>query len=365
MKLIQSCNKIKAFGVEMDVLGSALEGSPLEAKTGEDGIFVRRTTALPTLDAAAAASKASRHKPDDAKKKESAHMGGILLKFLGIPAELSWMPIKDAVRKLIPETARVAFATNVTEAHTCVMLLSPFEGDLEVVSEMTVKVDDQEIKFEICYGEMLRECIKELPKHISKRRETLAKTRLKQKQKPVTLANQKFANLATVRSKVKEIIMSRKDGQVMIEGSPDTALVRAVLAFHPRASEKMVGIKGIKVDTSNHDAAANGKKSRCFHLIKEDDTSEDVSMMKCFAELERKLNAGEITAEGETKPAAEGKDAEVSVEAEKTADAEAEKKADAEAEKTADAEAEKTADAEATPEATPEAEKADAAASAA
>jgi hypothetical protein len=168
-----------------------------------------------------------------------------------------------------------------------------------------------------------------------------------------------------LRSKVKEIIMSRKDGQVMIEGSPDTALVRAVLAFHPRASEKMVGIKGIKVDTSNHDAAANGKKSRCFHLIKEDDTSEDVSMMKCFAELERKLNAGEITAEGETKPAAEGKDAEVSVEAEKTADAEAEKKADAEAEKTADAEAEKTADAEATPEATPEAEKADAAASAA
>merc|ERR1719424_12156 len=306
MKLIQSCNKIKAFGVEMSVLTSALDGSPLETKTGDDGTFVRRTTPLPVLDAAAAASKASRTKPDDAKKKEMAHMGGVLLKFSEIPAELTWMPIRDAVKKILPESARVTFATNVSEAHTCVVLLSPFEGDLEVVTEMTVKIEEQEIKFEICYGEMLRECIKELPKHIVKRREAAAKTRQKKMQKPVTLANQKFANIATVRSKVKEIIMSRKDGQVMIEGSPDTALVRAVLAFHPRAAEKLAGIKGIKVDSSQHEADANGKKSRCFHLMKEDGSSEDISMIKCFGELDRKLTAGEITAEGEIKPAGQG-----------------------------------------------------------
>jgi hypothetical protein len=213
MKLIQSCNKIKAFCVEMDVLMSALEESPLEAKTGEDGIFVRRTTTLPALDASAAASKASRQKPDDAKKKETAHLGGILLKFLEIPAELSWMPIKDAVRKLLPENARVSFATNVTEAHTCVMCISPFEGDLDLVSTMSVKVDDNEIKFEVCYGEVLRECIKELPKHIAKRRETLAKTRLKQKQKPVTLANQKFANLATCAPRLRRLSCPGRTGK--------------------------------------------------------------------------------------------------------------------------------------------------------
>ena len=61
------------------------------------------------------------------------------------------------------------------------------------------------------------------------------------------LAGQKFANMSTLRGKMKEIIMSRKDGQQMIEGSPDTMLVRAVIAHHPRAAEKLVKVTGLKV----------------------------------------------------------------------------------------------------------------------
>merc|ERR1711937_273396 len=90
-------------------------------------------------------------------------------------------------------------------------------------------------------------------------------------------------------AKVKEIITARKDGQVLIEGSPDTALVFAVFAHHPRADEKLKNVKGIKVDSSEHDADDKGKKSRCFHLM-----TEDGSVIKCLAELERKLNAGEL-----------------------------------------------------------------------
>merc|ERR1719271_1607989 len=40
MKLIQSCNKIKVFGVPDDVLLDALKESTLETKTGEAGVFV-------------------------------------------------------------------------------------------------------------------------------------------------------------------------------------------------------------------------------------------------------------------------------------------------------------------------------------
>ena len=61
------------------------------------------------------------------------------------------------------------------------------------------------------------------------------------------LAGQKFANMSTLRGKMKEIIMSRKDGQKMIDGSPDTLLVQAVIAHHPRAAEKLTGVIGIKV----------------------------------------------------------------------------------------------------------------------
>merc|ERR1719326_6294 len=292
MKLIQSCNKIKSFGVPDDVLLDALKESALETKSGEAGNFVRRTTPPPPLDEKLAASK--RVKPDDAQKKAMAHVGGVLIKFSEIPEELNWIPIKEAVKAKIPESARVMFATTVTEKGTSVMVLTPFDGDLELMENMVIEIDGSKIKFAVVYGEELRECLKELPKHIVKRRETTAKTRQKAKQKPVQLANQKFANIATVKAKVKEIITARKDGQVLIEGSPDTALVFAVFAHHPRADEKLKNVKGIKVDSSEHDADEKGKKSRCFHLMKEDGTTEDISVIKCLAELERKLNAGEL-----------------------------------------------------------------------
>merc|ERR1719379_2599196 len=209
-KQIQSCNKIKVFGVPDDVLLDALKESTLETKTGEEGNFVRRTSPLPALDEKLAASK--RVKPDDAKKKEMAHIGGVLLKFSEIPEEVNWIPIKEAVKAKIPENARVMFATTVTEKGTSVMVLTPFDGDLDLVETMVIEVDGVKIKFAVMYGEELRECLKELPKHIVKRREAAAKARQKAKQKPVQLANQKFANIATVKAKVKEIITARKDG---------------------------------------------------------------------------------------------------------------------------------------------------------
>jgi hypothetical protein len=293
MKLIQSCNKIKAFGVPDDVLVDALKESALETKTGEAGVFVRRTTPPPTLDEKLAASKRV-NKPDAEQKKALAHVGGIIVKFTEIPEDLNWIPIKECVKAKIPESARVMFATTVSEKGSSVMVLTPFDGDLDLIENMVVEVEGQKIKFSVVYGEELRECLKELPKHIVKRREAAAKTRQKAKQKPVQLAKQKFANIATVKAKVKEIITARKDGQVLIEGSPDTALVFAVFAHHPRADEKLKNVKGIKVDSSEHDADDKGKKSRCFHLMKEDGTTEDISVIKCLAELERKLNAGEL-----------------------------------------------------------------------
>merc|ERR1719240_1728613 len=181
------------------------------------------------------------------------------------------------------------------------MVLTPFDGDLDLVEGMVIEVEGTKIKFAVMYDDELRECLKELPKHLVKRREGIAKTRQKAKQKPVQLANQKFANIATVKAKVKEIITARKDGQVLIEGSPDTALVFAVFAHHPRADEKLKNVKGIKVDTSEHDADEKGKKSRCFHLMKEDGTTEDISVIKYLSELERKLNAGELDAKTEEK----------------------------------------------------------------
>jgi len=165
----------------------------------------------------------------------------------------------------------------------------------------------QVLKHELVHGQQLQDCLSELPKHVQKRREVQAKQRQKKRMKPVVLAGQKFANIATVRGKVKEIIMARKDGQMMIEGSPDTALIRAIMDFHPRAKDKIMNVKGIKVDVSGHESAPGSKPSRCFHIVREDKTCEDISMVKCFIELENKLNAGELDEKEEKEEKEEAK----------------------------------------------------------
>jgi len=199
------------------------------------------------------------------------------------------------------ESARVQFATTVSEKGTCVILCSPFDGDIEFAAALKLVVDGQTLKHELVHGQQLQDCLTELPKHVQKRREVQAKQRQKKRMKPVILAGQKFANIATVRGKVKEIIMARKDGQMLIEGSPDTALIRAIMDFHPRAAEKIKNVKGIKVDVSGHAATPGAKPSRCFHIVKEDKTTEDISMVKCFIELETKLNDGELDEKEEKK----------------------------------------------------------------
>jgi hypothetical protein len=265
---IQSCNKIKAMGQPTAVLIEALKDSPLETKTEGEKSFVRRTATLPALSETARTGLLQRGTDNAEKKKLTAHDGGVLIRFTELPEGLNYGPIKEALRSLLPDKGRVLFATNVTEKRSTNILLAPFDDDVELVEklEVKVKVEDTEhtLRFEICYGDVLREAVKDLPKHIVKRREALAKNRQKQRQKPVHLAGQKFANMQTLRGKVKEIIMSRKDGQELIEGSPDTLLVRAILAHHPRATEKLAGLKGLKVDQSGFET--NGKKSRCFHL---------------------------------------------------------------------------------------------------
>merc|ERR1719313_606293 len=281
-KLILSCNKIKAMNIEASDIVSALGEAALETKTDDTSTWVRRTQPLPKLDEKA---MLPRH---NEKKKATAHDGGVIIRVSEIPEEITWAPIKNRLREIMPEGVKVMFATNVTEKNECTVLFGPFDNDIEFCEKLKLDVDGTALKVDIAHGALLQESIKLLPKHIQKRRETQGKVRQKQRQKPVVLAGQKFPNVATVRAKVKEIIMARKDGQALVEGSPDTALIKAVIAYHPKGEEKTKGMVSLEVNTSGH-TSAQGKASRCFFMVKADGEKEDISMVKCFAEMERKL----------------------------------------------------------------------------
>ena len=46
----------------------------------------------------------------------------------------------------IPESARVMFATTVTEKATSVMVMTPFDGDLELMENMVIEIDGSKTK---------------------------------------------------------------------------------------------------------------------------------------------------------------------------------------------------------------------------
>merc|ERR1712224_374721 len=172
------------------------------------------------------------------------------------------------------------FASSVSEKNQCVLAVTPFEGDLAFLDKLEFDVGGMKLKTEICYGDLLQQSLKILPKNIRERREKQARARQKERQRPILLANQRFANVGAVRGRIKTILSSRSDGEKLNKEGSDYKLVHAVLMFHPRYEEKTKGMTDIKIDKSEQG------DSRCFWVVK-GDSCEDFSANKCLNAIEQ------------------------------------------------------------------------------
>jgi len=289
MSLILSCNKMKAMRANKENVVAALAGSKLELKDG--GVFVRRpaNTSLPKLEA----------KPQQFKKNNHhAHDGGVVAMFRNIPAEQSWVQIKEKLQAMLPPKVNLWFVSEVSDKSQCNVACPPFEGDVAFFEGAEVEVGSTKLKCEICYGDVLQQTLKVLPKHIRDKRERESRKRQKERNRPIVLGSQKFVNVGALRGKVKEIMNSRSDGETLKPEGTDFKLIKALLDFHPKGPEKSAGTIGIKVAKS-----AQGD-SRCFFLIKECGAEEDVSMKKCIDAVE--LNPPYVKVEKKGKEDEEG-----------------------------------------------------------
>eukprot|EP00434_Breviolum_minutum_P020826 symbB.v1.2.018372.t1/scaffold1462.1/size117239/5 len=76
----------------------------------------------------------------------------------------------------------------------------------------------------------------------------------------------------------RDVLHSAQLGQEL--HGDDLELVKALLAYHPAAKEKIgVGLQGIKVDRA---PANHGRQSRCFWVVRTDGSEEDFSARKCL-----------------------------------------------------------------------------------
>lgn len=285
---ILSCPKVKAMRATKEDLAAALKDSTLELK--EDNSAVRRpgNAALPKLEV-----KPQHHK----KNSIHAHDGGMLLVVSGIPEEQSWKQVKEALHKKLPEKVQIWFVSEVQEdKNQCHVAISPFNGDLEFFQAVELEVGGAKLKVDIAYGDVLQKVAKTLPKHIRDKRDKECRKRQKERNRPIVVGSQKFVNVAALRGRVKEILNSRTDGELLKPEGTDFKLIRALLDYHPKGAEKSAGLVGLKV------AKSQLSGSRCFYMTREGKEDEDFSAKKCMDAVE--LNPPYAKAEPREQPAA-------------------------------------------------------------
>eukprot|EP00428_Durinskia_dybowskii_P032351 CAMPEP_0170240238 /NCGR_PEP_ID=MMETSP0116_2-20130129/19877_1 /TAXON_ID=400756 /ORGANISM="Durinskia baltica, Strain CSIRO CS-38" /LENGTH=422 /DNA_ID=CAMNT_0010491057 /DNA_START=44 /DNA_END=1308 /DNA_ORIENTATION=+ len=285
MSLVLSCNKMKAMRATKEDVMAALKASKLEMK--EDGSAIRRpgNAPLPKLEA----------KPQHHQKKNSvhAHEGGAILAFKSIPAEQSWMQIKEKLAEKLPDKVAPWHVSEVNDKGQCFVVCPPFEGDLKLLEGVEIEIGGAKLKGELCFGDTLQQTLKTLPKHIRDKREKEARKKQKERNRPIVVGNQRFVNVGALRGKVKEILNSRSDGESLKPDGTDFKLIKALLEYHPKGAAKSQGMVGIKV------AKHSQGESRCFYMVREDKSEEDVSMKKCIDAVE--LNPPYITIEKKSK----------------------------------------------------------------
>jgi len=250
---------------------TALKDSKIEVK--EDKLCIRRpgNLALPKLE----------NRPTHPKKNVAhAHDGGVIAVFKAIPAEQSWMQIKEKLREKLPAKVQLWYVSEVTDNSSCTIASAPFEGDMQFWEALELDLGGSKLKPQVAQGDVLQQCLKILPKHIKDKREKQARMRQKERNRPIVVGAQRFVNVSALRTRVKEILNSRSDGESLKADGSDFKLIKSLLDFHPKGAEKSKGLVGIKVQKS-----VQGD-SRCFYMVKEDGKEEDFSAQKCLSAIE-------------------------------------------------------------------------------
>jgi hypothetical protein len=291
--LVMSCRKIQNMRASKEDVLTALKTSAIEVK--EDSSFIRRPGNLPL-------PKLESRPMHQKKNGAHAHDGGVIAVFKAVPAEQSWKQVKEKLREKLPAKVQLWYVGEVTDKNTCTIASAPFENDLQFFEDLELEVGGAKIKAEVVHGDTLQQCAKLLPKNIKEKRDKEARKRQKERNRPIVVGQQRFVNVSALRTRVKEILNSRSDGESLKAEGSDFKLIKALLGFHPKGAEKSQGLTGIKVAKSPHG------DSRCFFMVKEDSKEEDFSAQKCLAAIEAnppyvEVASKETKKEEEPKPA--------------------------------------------------------------
>ncbi|XP_053991702.1 uncharacterized protein LOC128883404 [Hylaeus volcanicus] len=296
VKYILSCRKIMKLNATQENIEEALVTSDLDTKLDEkNNLWIRRTSPVPSLDPDVVSNRKNDFSKNQQCKKaqgcptsvQNIHQLGCFLKIQNIPKDVNWLPVKKALQEKLKET-KLKHVSKVTPNGEAYAVCRPFPNDVEFFSELkTIDVNGQTVAVglvhdlnlvsEILANHVPKGLVRDRVKDLQKLKASIAST-------PLSLGGTRFENVEHLRKCYKELLDTSPLGECL---KPQAfTVIRAILNYHPNAAKKLHQIKSIKVDLRQDvPSTPDSKPTKCFFIVREDDSCEDVSMVKCITEM--------------------------------------------------------------------------------
>jgi len=294
---ILSCKKIQALNAGCSDIVAALEDSELEVKELESGWSVRRLSAIPELKD----RPERQEKPKNYRRVHDIHCAGCVIKINNIPEEASWQTVKEKIISSIPAIPpnpqsqadidagktpfipkAIQFISNPSPQGTSFAFASVFPDDRNFFMNFPkLEINGAEIQVSLAteLDEINKFCDK-LPQAIKKRREReIERQRRLINSRPIIVEGFEFSSIDHLKKCLKEILTELPAGKTV--NSKTQTVLQGLLAYHPNGKTKMENCVAMKVDIVENEGG-QGKPTRCFFVVKEDGSTDDFSIQKCF-----------------------------------------------------------------------------------
>eukprot|EP01057_Protomagalhaensia_wolfi_P001128 Protomagalhaensia_wolfi_Nauph_80__1127@NODE_1663_length_1411_cov_17_206268_g1289_i0_p1_GENE_NODE_1663_length_1411_cov_17_206268_g1289_i0NODE_1663_length_1411_cov_17_206268_g1289_i0_p1_ORF_typecomplete_len420_score98_22DUF3223/PF11523_8/1_8e16La/PF05383_17/9_4e15_NODE_1663_length_1411_cov_17_206268_g1289_i0821341 len=318
---ILTCRRIQALGAKLEHLESALkESETVETGQLESGaVAVRRKSdaPLPVLEERPP-RRNTRDNQRPMAKLADAHVGGCIVKLSGVPAEAGWESLKQKLTAQLPRgdieqkagdrtyiDRAVQYVSPPDAACACYAVMGKFENDQVFFRNgCSFEVNGAQINVSLVtdMGE-INAFLKQLPASIRRRREKdLAKHKTEMARKPILLGGIEWQDIDHLRESLKGVLKSTSPG-APVNAKTKNVLIE-LLKYHPNGASKLADCVDFKVDIMTKEKDQGKDITKCFWVVRKDNTCEDFSMQKCLVFLSANPPFVEKQAEAAPQPAA-------------------------------------------------------------
>lgn len=290
VSLFLNCNKIKKLNSTKEDLVEAIKTST-EVELNSSGDKVRRLANKSLPELKLLKKKQKRNDTDgeqenlsDDEKAENPSFDPIIFEIKSSnDTDIRWKNIQEEFASLNPHltVAYMRFKTN--SGHIGVYNKSA-DSELKFNSKFMIEGEeftvtkaegDNLINFWRDHGSHFELCTGKLKKPSKGGKFQKDTNYLK---KSVTIGNEVFSDISKIKTRARTIMHSNKDGEKI--QSPDHEFLLDLLKYHRNVSEKSKNLDHFTTDKPN-----DFLYSRCFFIVKNDQSRDDFSVHKCIERI--------------------------------------------------------------------------------